>query len=150
MIEIIPMERQHIKEVYAIELECFADPWSEDSLYKEIMENKLAVYFVARDIESGKLAGFAGLWHIINEGHITNVAVLPEFRGEGIGQRLVQTLIDYGLQHEMINLTLEVRVHNERAQGLYRKMGFKMIGLRKNYYSDTKEDAIIMLLDLEA
>lgn len=147
MIKIIPMEISHLDEVYEIELASFSVPWTKNALLKEIIDNNLAVYFVAVD-DDGKVAGYAGLWHVVTEGHITNIAVRPDKRRQGVGAMLLEKLIDTAYEREMIGMTLEVRVNNYDAQRLYSKNGFKLERIRKNYYSDTHEDAIVMWKDL--
>ncbi len=143
MITIDFMKETDIEEVFEIELESFSVPWDKKSFYDE-MSNKLAIYIVAR--EDGKIIGYAGMWHVVTEGHITNVAVCEEHRQKGVGSLLMEKFIEIGKQKEMIGLTLEVRIGNENAMRLYSKYGFKPEGIRKNYYADTKEDAVIMWL----
>jgi ribosomal-protein-alanine N-acetyltransferase len=143
MFQITDMTSAHLDEVYQIETRSFAIPWSKSELRKEIEENKHAVYKAAIS-PSGELAGYAGLWHIVNEGHITNIAVDSSFRRMGVGSMLVEALIKLAREREMIGLTLEVRTGNAAARGLYEKYGFKPEGIRKRYYADTGEDAIIM------
>jgi ribosomal-protein-alanine N-acetyltransferase len=99
--------------------------------------------FVAID-EQGAVAGYAMMWHVVNEGHINNIAVSEAHRRMGVGSLLMDKLFEEARRLEMIGLTLEVRVGNRAAMGLYNKYGFKVEGLRKNYYTDTKEDAAIM------
>ena len=93
---------------------------------------------------NNKVVGFAGLWAICNEGHITNIAVHPNYRGQGIGSKLVESLIENSSSWYINSLTLEVRASNKIAQNLYKKYGFKEEGMRKHYYQDNNEDAIIM------
>jgi len=140
------MELRHLDEICVLENECFAIPWSRESFRKEIEENALAVYFVAE--LDGAVVGYAGMWHVVNEGHITNVAVSEAHRRLGIGDMLVKKLIEVAREREMIGVTLEVRVSNGGAQKLYTSNGFKPEGFRKNYYEETKEDAIVMWLRL--
>lgn len=142
MIEIIPMEEKHIDGVLAVEEATFSIPWTRNDFEKEVKENNLAIYYVA--VMDGKVVGYAGMWHVVIEGHITNVAVLEEARGKGIGAMLMEKLIEAAEEKQMYGITLEVRMGNAPAQGLYHKYGFKAEGIRKNYYPDTKEDAIIM------
>ncbi len=142
MIEIISMEECHIDDVLKIEEACFHIPWTKEDFQREINENKMAIYKVA--VVNGKIAGYAGLWHVVNEGQITNVAVMPEYRGMGIGNFLMEELIRVGEELNMIGITLEVKISNYTAQKLYTKYDFKVEGIRKNYYKDTNEDAIIM------
>ena len=143
MIEIIPMTEEHIDSVVYIEETCFHIPWTKSDFERELRENKMAIYYVAVD-ENKKVAGYAGMWHVITEGHITNVAVLPEYRGQHIGDMLMDELEKKALELEMIGITLEVRISNYGAQKLYTKHGYKPEGFRKKYYTDTNEDAVIM------
>ncbi|MDR2898890.1 MAG: ribosomal protein S18-alanine N-acetyltransferase [Clostridiales bacterium] len=142
IIEIVPFSADYIDDMYAIETQSFSVPWSKQDILKDALENKLAIYIVA--LLNKKVAGYMGLWHVVTEGHITNIAVDPFFRGKGIGQKLLSRAIEIAEEKEMIGLTLEVRMNNTPAQRLYTKNGFMVEGLRKNYYSDTKEDALIM------
>jgi ribosomal-protein-alanine N-acetyltransferase len=142
VIKIERMTEAHFKEAYKIELESFVIPWAREDFEKDVSANKLSYYLVALD--EGVTVGYAGMWRVFDEAHITNVAVASAARRRGVGSLLISSLIKAAREMDMIGLTLEVRVGNERAQRLYAKFGFKPEGLRKNYYSDTKEDAIIM------
>jgi len=135
------MTLEDVKEIAELEKKCFAIPWSEKSFTDE-MNNKLAVYLVAKD--NGKCIGYAGFWNVSGEGDITNVAVLPQYRKQGIGSMLIKTMIKTAKELDIYLLTLEVRKSNIAAQGLYNKYGFDIIGERKRYYSDNGEDAWIM------
>lgn len=126
----------------AIDKQCFSDPWSEKSFREEIEEHKLAVYLVA-EID-GKVAGYVGMWQIVDEGHITNVAVLPEYRGKHVATAILNVFFTIGKRAKLKSYTLEVRKSNEAAKALYRGFGFKEEGIRKGYYPDNHEDAIIM------
>ena len=125
-----------------IEKQCFAVPWSYESLYKDIVENKLAFYIVAEI--AGQICGYVGIWKIFEEGHITNVAVAPEFRRKHIGRAMLETLISVTAEAGIEKYTLEVRAGNEPAIRLYEGMGFKSAGIRPGYYEDNGEDAVIM------
>ena len=142
MIEIIPMTEEHIDGVVALEEATFSIPWTRADFEREVKENSMAIYYVA--VMDGKIIGYAGMWHVITEGHITNVGVLEEVRGKGVGSMLMEKLIEIAVEKKMFGITLEVRMGNTPAQALYHKYGFKAEGIRKNYYPDTKEDAIIM------
>ncbi len=142
MIEIVPMELKHIDGVIEVEETTFSIPWTREDFVREVSQNAMAIYYVAMDGET--VVGYAGMWHVINEGHITNVAVLHDYRRQGIGDLFMEKLTEIALEREMIGITLEVRMNNRAAQGLYHKYGFKPEGIRKNYYADTKEDAVIM------
>lgn len=135
-------ELKDTAEMAELDKICFADPWSEESFRQEILDNDRAFYIVA-EIE-GRVAGYAGLWAILDEGHITNVAVSPEFRRKGIGRAIVGTLIEVSEENGLNSFTLEVRESNLPAQGLYAEFGFESAGVRKGYYLDNGENAIIM------
>nr|WP_315020261.1 ribosomal protein S18-alanine N-acetyltransferase [uncultured Aminipila sp.] len=135
-------EERDIKPMADLDRICFAEPWSEEAFKSDIMENDRAFYIVA-EID-GRLAGYAGLWVIVDEGHITNVAVAPENRRKGIGRAIVATLIEVAEENGLNSFTLEVRESNLAAQALYREFKFKPAGIRKGYYLDNGENAIIM------
>lgn len=141
MIEITKMTMEDVSEIAELDKKCFALPWSEQS-FKDEMQNKLAVYFTAKD--NGQCIGYAGFWNVSGEGGITNVAVLPEYRRAGVGSMLVAEMVRTGEALKLDLLTLEVRKSNIAAQNLYTKFGFEIIGERKRYYSDNGEDAYIM------
>ena len=145
MIEIQFMGAHHINEVYQIELDTFAIPWTRGNFEKELV-NPIAIYIVA--LEQNKVIGYAGMWHVVNEGHIINVAVKEEKRRKGVGTLLIKKLTEIAIEKEMTGLTLEVRISNTAGQRLYHKFGFKAEGIRRKYYSDTGEDAIIMWRNL--
>lgn len=141
MIEILRMKDNDVTEVAELEKKCFDVPWSEKS-FRDEMANKLAVYFVAKS--DGVIVGYAGFWNVSGEGGITNVAVLPEYRRQGIAGRMIEEMTKAAKDLNLELLTLEVRKSNIGAQGLYKKYGFDIIGERKRYYSDNGEDAWIM------
>lgn len=133
---------EDVDSVLEIENGAFTTPWSRESFITEIRENLLAYYLVAE--ADGKIVGYGGIWLILNEGHITNIAVKEEYKGNGIGNHIVEGLICYCLKHEIQNMTLEVRESNIVAQNLYKKYDFVDCGVRPKYYADDGEDAIIM------
>ena len=142
-ITIKPMEKSDIKGVVAIEEKAYGEHhWSEESFLNEI-SNELARYYSAFD-ESGNLVGYAGCWQILEEVHITNIAVSPDFRRQGIGEKLLRRIIDDCYKNMVKYITLEVRVSNIPAISLYEKYGFKSFGVRKGYYQNNNEDALIM------
>ena len=136
-----PMIKDDVDAVYIVEENCFVDPWSKESIRKEL-KNNLAKYLVAQ--LDNKIVGYVGVWFVVDEGHITNVAVHSDYRGKKIGDKLVKEMVELCKENNIIAMTLEVRASNTVAQNLYRKYGFKMGGIRKEYYSDNEEDAIIM------
>lgn len=131
-----------VDDIYEIEHLCFPDPWSKESLVYELEENPRAFYIVA-ELDS-QVVGYAGLWWIVDEGHITNVAVRPGFRSRKIATGIINVLLDFTLQEGIKHHTLEVRKSNTPAIGLYEKFGFKVEGERKGYYLNNGEDALIM------
>ncbi len=131
--------------VHAIEKATFAHPWSLASFEREMTDNPVARYLVAE--EEGRLLGFAGVHIILDEGHITNVAVVEERRGQGIGKRLFSGLMQYAANLGVIYMTLEVRVSNQKAIRLYERYGFLKVHVRKAYYEDNGEDALLMVCD---
>ena len=136
------MRLEDIPRVAEIERESFRTPWPRDAYTHELTENRLAAYLVARAAD--EIVGYAGMWVILDEAHITTIAVDPAFRGQHIGERLLVGLIDTALGRGARWMTLEVRKSNDTAQALYKKYGFREIGTRKGYYSDNREDAIVM------
>ncbi|MBR3764235.1 MAG: ribosomal protein S18-alanine N-acetyltransferase [Clostridia bacterium] len=130
--------------VAAVEAATFPTPWSRDAFASE-MKNVAARYLVAE--ADGRIIGFAGAWIILDESHITNIAVLKEYRGRKIGRRLTEALMQYLSNLGAAYVTLEVRKSNEVAQNLYKSLGFIKLGVRKRYYEDNGEDALIMVCD---
>lgn len=130
-----------VEEVTAVEEASFAIPWTKEAFMNEMLRNEQAIYFVA--VQDRRVIGFAGVWQIVDEGHITNIAVLPEFRGQGVGNQLLHALVTYARSQSLAALTLEVRVSNVGAQKLYEQFGFECAGRRKRYYQDNNEDALI-------
>ena len=135
------MKDTDIYGVYEVEVSAFSEPWSYNALRDEL-KNKLAKYIVAED--QGRIVGYLGTWHIIDEAHITNVAVHKDFRGQKIGNGLIEALLAMCDRDKIASITLEVRAGNFVAQGLYKKYDFLAGGVRKEYYTNNKEDAIIM------
>ena len=140
-VTIRPMRMEDIGGVLEIEQMSFPTPWPRDAYVHEL-ENRLACYFVA--CEMHRTVGYTGMWVILDEAHVTTIAVDPLYRRRRIGERLLITLIEEALKRGARWITLEVRKSNAGAQDLYRKYGFKDIGVRKAYYSDNREDAIVM------
>ncbi|MCS3916687.1 ribosomal-protein-alanine N-acetyltransferase [Caldanaerobacter subterraneus subsp. tengcongensis MB4] len=137
-----PMTEDDIDEVMEIEKLSFTTPWSREAFVGEVTKNSCARYIVA-EVDK-KVVGYAGFWVVLDEGHITNIAVHPEYRGKGIGSRLMEGLIDLAKKNGITSMTLEVRESNLVAQNLYKKFGFKVLGRREGYYQDNNEDAIVM------
>lgn len=139
------MELKDLDTVAAIEAATFARPWSRNSFEQELTRNVAARYLVA-ELE-GKVVGYAGAWIILDESHITNIAIEESRRGQGIGKQLTAGLMQYLSNLGAAYATLEVRVSNERAQNLYKGLGFVSVGKRKKYYEDNNEDAYLMVCE---
>lgn len=139
------MRMKDIDAVTAIEQATFARPWSRESFCQELERNVAARYLVAET--DGRVVGYAGAWIILDESHITNIAVADEYRGRGIGKLLTRALLQYLSNLGACYATLEVRVSNERAQNLYKSLGFVSVGKRKRYYEDNQEDAFLMVCE---
>ncbi|MDQ3880912.1 MAG: ribosomal protein S18-alanine N-acetyltransferase [Chloroflexota bacterium] len=135
-----------IPAVHAIERRSFSTPWPANAFEEELTRNRMAHYVVAR--VDGVIAGYAGLWMIVDEGHITTFSVDPSWRRRGIGQRMLLHLVDLSRRLGATRMTLEVRVSNVAAQALYAKFGFVETGRRRGYYSDDGEDALVMATPL--
>jgi len=133
---------EHIDDIMIIEKLSFNIPWSRNAFFEEIQNNNSSRYLVAKF--KGRIAGYIGMWKVLDEGHITNIAVHPEYRGNGIGSLLLEGLVALARTEEISSLTLEVRRSNKAALHLYGKYGFEVAGNRKGYYADNGEDAIIM------
>ncbi len=145
-LQIRRMTLQDVDQVMLVEKRSFTAPWSRQAFMTELIDNHLARYIVAE--YSGRVIGYAGVWMIIDEGHVTNIAVDPDFRGKYLGDKLLRALMSICMAQGGKKMTLEVRVTNHVAQKLYEKYGFERVGIRKGYYTDNREDALIMWADL--
>jgi len=141
------MKSQDIARVAEVERESFSAAWPATAFQREISQNSAARYIVLAGGDNGKaneIIGFAGLWLMVDEAHVVTVAVGPRFRGKGYGRLLMHGLLEVARDHEMTVATLECRVSNTAARALYRQYGFYEVGVRPRYYSDNREDAVIM------
>lgn len=137
------MTADDIDKVVEIEAEAYGEHhWSKSAFYDE-MNNNLAKYYVAKT-QDNEIVGYAGTWHIIDEGHITTIAVKKSHLRQHIGEAIINAIIEDCYKNEIKYLTLEVRVSNKAAIALYTKYGFNSLGTRKGYYQDNNEDALIM------
>lgn len=136
------MDEEDLDRIMEIEVESFTTPWPKESFLLEITKNQLARYIVAE--VDGLVVGYGGIWLVLDEGHITNIAVAKEYRGLGVGKKLIEGLISLCKDGGITAMTLEVRKSNIIAQNLYKSYGFVEAGIRPNYYTDVNEDAIIM------
>ena len=144
MIELVRMSEEHVPQVAELEKICFSDPWSEKSVAYELT-NPLSCWLVA--VEDGRVAGYIGSQTVMGESDMMNVAVHPDYRRRGIAERLVNDLVEALKAFESHCLTLEVRESNDSARALYAKLSFCQVGLRKNYYRNPKEDALILRIE---
>ena len=140
------MTADHVSQVAELEKICFSDPWSENSITYELT-NPLSLWLVA--VEGDKVAGYVGSQSVMGESDMMNVAVHPDFRRQGVAEKLVLELVAALAKKDNHCLTLEVRASNVPAIALYEKLGFAQIGLRKNYYRNPKEDALILRKEWE-
>ncbi|MFE4354103.1 ribosomal protein S18-alanine N-acetyltransferase [Peribacillus butanolivorans] len=136
------MKTEDIDQVLNVEKQSFTLPWSREAFFNELNHNQYAVYMVIED--EGKIAGYCGAWIVIDESHITNIAILPEYRGQKLGEALLRKMIEISISMGVVRMTLEVRVSNAVAISLYEKLDFQKGGIRKNYYTDNQEDAYVM------
>jgi [ribosomal protein S18]-alanine N-acetyltransferase len=141
-VRIEPMTVHDLAEVQSIEHASFSTPWPPNAYRSELETNRLAHYLVARI--DGAVVGFAGIWLMVDEAHVTTFAVAPGWRRRRIGERLLIALLDLAIERRANEATLEVRLSNLAARRLYEKYGFRPVGLRPRYYSDDNEDALIM------
>lgn len=142
-ITIVPMNADHLEELEKLERICFSRPWSRKMLAEEL-ENQCAAFLVAQDSITQQVMGYAGLLVMADEGYITNVAVFPEFRRQGVAAKLIAVFENFARGNKLAFLTLEVRPSNTAAIALYKGFGFEEVGRRKNYYNLPKEDALIL------
>ena len=140
-LEIKPLKKEYIKEVLVIEEESFNNPWSKAAFAKEL-KNKYGYYIVG--LIGGKVVSYLGAWLFLNKAHITNLAISSNYRREGLATKLLTQLFKKLSQEGIVIVTLEVRISNQAAKNLYRSLGFVKIGIKKEYYSDNNEDAIVM------
>lgn len=141
-----PMRVTDLDEVMDIEQASFTTPWSRGAYHRELTANGYATYLVGRI--GGRVVAYGGMWVILDEAHITNIAVHPDWRNLGVGRRMMAALERKAADLGAARITLEVRVSNLPARHLYEKLGYRATGLRRDYYTDTHEDAIVMWKDL--
>jgi [ribosomal protein S18]-alanine N-acetyltransferase len=135
-----------LDQVMEVEVNSFTIPWSREAFFNELTKNQFAQYLIV-EVDQ-KVVGYCGVWIIIDEAHITNIALLPEYRGLKLGEALMGKVMELARAMGALRVTLEVRVSNERAQNLYRKFGFEEGAIRKQYYTDNMEDALVMWVNL--
>jgi len=142
VVHVVPMRRRHLRAVLRIEAQVYPRPWSLSLFVSELALRTTRAYYVAR--VNGTVCGYGGLMVSEEDGHVTTLAVDPAWHRNKIGSRLLLTLARDAIRRGAVNLTLEVRVSNDAAQEMYRRFGFRPAGIRKNYYVETNEDALVM------
>lgn len=143
-----PASEADVSQIHEIETLCFALPWSEASIMHDLTDNVVARWLVLED-GAGRVLAYAGMWFVLDEAHVCNVAVHPDFRRMGYGRRIFEALCALAMDNSMAMMTLEVRRSNAAAQALYHQCGFLDVGYRKRYYEDNQEDALIMYREFE-
>jgi ribosomal-protein-alanine N-acetyltransferase len=141
-VHISPMRRRHLRGVVRIEGEVYPRPWSHSLFVSELALRSSRAYVVAK--VGREVVGYAGVMMSLTDGHVTTIAVDPAWHRHGIGTRLLLTLAHEAIERGALALTLEVRLSNHGAQELYKRFGFTAVGVRKGYYADTGEDALVM------
>lgn len=139
-INVIPMEIKHIEKVAELEKICFSAPWSEEAILDSFKRG--TKFLVAQRL--GEMIGYVGISCILDEGYVTNVAVFPEFRRQGVGKALLEAIFSLANENGLSFVSLEVRESNKNAISLYERLGFKLEGKRKNFYENPREDALIL------
>jgi ribosomal-protein-alanine N-acetyltransferase len=142
LVSVVPMRRRHVRSVLRIEQQVYPRPWSMSLFLSELALRSTRAYFVAR--VGRDVVGYAGLMMSVDDAHITTIAVDPRWHRKHIGMRLLLVLAREAIARDARSLTLEVRLSNKGAQDLYRRFGFGPVGVRKNYYAETNEDALVM------
>ena len=143
-ISIRPMTLADLDEVMPIEEASYTTPWKRSMFEADLQGNPFARFFVARDPDSGSVVGYICFWKVFSELHLMNLSVHPDRRRMGIGEELARWTLSWAKENGVSLVTLEVRASNEAAKRLYEKVGFKLVAVRRNYYRDPREDALIM------
>ena len=138
---IVKMQECHVQQIAELEKLCFHDPWSKNSIASEL-GNRLSLWFVAE--VDGRVVGYVGSQTVLGETDMMNIATHPDYRKQGIARALINALISALVEQGSHSLMLEVRASNEPAKSLYGSMGFESVGIRKNYYRNPREDALIL------
>jgi [ribosomal protein S18]-alanine N-acetyltransferase len=141
-VHIVPMRRRHVRAVLRIEQQVYPRPWSASLFHSELALRSTRAYYIAR--VGRELVGYAGLMMTVDDGHVTTIAVDPQWQRHKVGTRLLLVLAREAIRRGATSLTLEVRMSNRGAQELYRQFGFAPVGVRKNYYQEVNEDALVM------
>lgn len=146
VLEFFPLREEHLDAIMAIEVEAYPEPWTLRMFQDEI---RMARSYFYVGFLGEELAVYGGFWLVIDEAHITSVAVKDSYRGRGLGRKLMDYLLDEAEVAGATRATLEVRVSNQVARNLYVSLGFRPVGIRKGYYPKNNEDAVVMLKDFD-
>lgn len=141
--QVISMQAEHTARLAELEKLCFSEPWSEKALLEEI--DNPSAYFVAA-VDEDEVLGYGGMHTVLGESYIDNIAVFPKYRGRGVGRAVTQALIEKAKENDGVFITLEVRASNTPAITLYTSLGFETVGVRKRFYTEPEEDAVLMTL----
>jgi ribosomal-protein-alanine N-acetyltransferase len=141
-VRIVPMRRRHLRGVVRIETQVYPRPWTHSLFVSELALRSSRAYVVAK--VGRDVVGYAGLMMSLTDGHVTTIAVDPAWHRRGVGMRLLLTLAREAIDRGALAMTLEVRLSNRGAQEMYKRLGFTAVGVRKGYYADTGEDALVM------
>jgi [ribosomal protein S18]-alanine N-acetyltransferase len=144
-IDLTRMRRRHLRKVLSIESRVYPRPWSASLFLAELSQRGTRTYMVAR--HAGEVVGYSGMMFMGREAHVTNIAVDPDWHGHRIGTRLLMFLVTEAIAKGSDTISLEVRVSNTIAQSLYEKFGFEGVGIRRGYYIETHEDALVMVVN---
>ena len=142
-VRLVPMDKSHLPQVAAIERVCFSHPWSEALLEQELYNDMISL--VVAEGEDGTVLGYGEVRAVLDEGTLEKIAVAPKYRRQGVAEAILSAYLRFGREH-LAFLTLEVRESNSPAIGLYEKLGFQVVGRRKNYYREEHEDALLMTI----
>lgn len=140
------MKVEDLEQVQEVEASCFQKPWTREAFLNEVTKNQFAYYLVAE--HEDRIVAYCGVWIVMDDAHITNIAVHPDMRRQGIAADLLRGVMDMAKTLGAEKMSLEVRVSNDSAKELYRKYGFQDGGIRKQYYTDNQEDALVMWVRL--
>ncbi|MCC7477383.1 ribosomal protein S18-alanine N-acetyltransferase [bacterium] len=142
-----PMRLSDLDQVMQIEEYSFPTPWRRHMYESDLRTNSHSRFYVIRSVQTGELAAYIGSWFIYDEAHVGTIATRREYRGQGLAAQLLAYTALAALNEAMQYMILEVRVNNEPAKHLYERLGFQLVGIRKGYYTDTGEDALLMTCD---
>lgn len=143
-VRIRPAQTADISAIIKLEKSCFRKPWSDSAIEQDVSTNSNAYYFVGETITSHQVIAFAACWHMVDEAELMRIATHPDYRRNGLAEQLLIQVIQNAKAHQLHSMFLEVRPSNQAARALYQRHGFQILHIRRKYYDDNGEDAIIM------